>query len=162
MGNPRHSWPSTPKDDERGLRGPFTRRIQETRIPMRLEKPLQVNSYDKATYFDEQVENIEAILDYHNVWGAVKCRMFATTIRNRAMLYKISLKRESIDSWKELCTQFTAYFTPSWREPFCYSLCLLVMMGCQQEWLPLWLRTHLFSYITQIRVNYWYFYYNLS
>jgi hypothetical protein len=93
--------------------GAFSQGEFKKLIPTGLEKPLQViNPYDKTTDSDEQVKNIEAILNYHNVIGAVKCKMFATTLRKRAMLYK-SVKRESIDSWKELCRHFTAYFTPS-------------------------------------------------
>lgn len=150
MGKPCQSRSSTPKDDERGLRSPFTRRIQETHISIGLKKPPQMDPYDKTTNPNEHIKNIKTILKYLNVRGAVKCRLFAKTLRKREMTWYKSLKRESIESWKELCKQFTTHFIPSWRKPlFFYCLCLFVMMKCQQKRLPMWpAGTHLFIYIT--------------
>jgi hypothetical protein len=56
--------------------GAFSQGEFKKLIPTGLEKPLQViNPYDKTTDSDEQVKNIEAILNYHNVIGAVKCKI---------------------------------------------------------------------------------------
>jgi len=35
--------------------------------------------YDETTNPDEHIENIKEIVGYHNVWRAVKCRLFAST-----------------------------------------------------------------------------------
>jgi len=90
----RCSWSSSSSrsDDERDARGdwyaygPFTRRIGETPIPCGLDKPLKMKSYDWTSDLDEHIENIEAVLTYHSVQGAVKCKLFLTTLRWGAMI----------------------------------------------------------------------------
>ena len=71
------SWFSTSFEDTRDARndhnayGPFTWRIREAPIPRGLEKPPQMDSYDGTTDPDEHIENIEAVLTYRSVQGAV-------------------------------------------------------------------------------------------
>jgi hypothetical protein len=55
-------------------------RIEETHIAKGLEKPPQMDPYYGTTYPDKNIENIEAILDYHNILGAVRGRLFSTTL----------------------------------------------------------------------------------
>jgi hypothetical protein len=89
----RRSWSSSSSspDDERDARdgrytyGPFTHRIRETPIPHGLEKPPLMDSYDGTSNLDEHIENIEVVLMYRSVRGAIKCKLFVTTLRRGAM-----------------------------------------------------------------------------
>ena len=62
-----------------------------------------MDSYDRTIDPDEHIENIEAILTYKSVQGAV------TWFKN--------LRRNSIDSWSDLCYEFTTHFTASRTQP---------------------------------------------
>jgi len=55
--------------------GSFTRSIQAP-IPRGLEKPPQMDSYDGTTDTYEHIENIEAVLTYRSMQGAIKCKLF--------------------------------------------------------------------------------------
>jgi len=117
----RCSWPSSSSssDDERDTRGvryrysPFTWCIRDTPIPRGLEKPPQMDSYDGTSDPDEHIENIEVVLTYRSVRGAVKCKLFVTTLRRGAMTWFKNLRRNSIDTWGDLCHVFTTHFTAS-------------------------------------------------
>ncbi|XP_058741225.1 uncharacterized protein LOC131613585 [Vicia villosa] len=63
------------------------------------------------------MENIDALLDYRGVPGAIKCRLFLTTLRKGAMTWYKSLPDESITSWKVLRKLFSIHFTASRRHP---------------------------------------------
>lgn len=62
-------------------------------------------SCDGTTDQDEHIENIEAVLTYPSVQDAVKCKLFVT------------IQRNSIDSWSDLCDEFTTHFTASRTQP---------------------------------------------
>jgi len=76
-----------------------------------------MNSYDGTTDLDEQIENIEAVLTYRSVQGAVKCKLFVTTLRRGAVTWFKNLRRNFIDSWSDLCHEFTTHFTASRTQP---------------------------------------------
>jgi hypothetical protein len=76
-----------------------------------------MNSYDRTTDPDEHIENIEAVLTYRSVRGAVKCKLFVTTLRRGAVTWFKSLRRNFIDSWSDLCNEFTTHFTASRTQP---------------------------------------------
>jgi hypothetical protein len=86
-------------------------------LPVGLEKPPAMDTYDGTTDPDDHIENVEAVLDYRRVRGAIKCKLFSTTLRKATMTWYKNLPLESIDSWTELCRQFTAHFTASRRHP---------------------------------------------
>jgi hypothetical protein len=117
------SWSSSSSEDTRDTRidrnayGPFTRRIREAPISRGLEKPPQMNSYNRTTDPDEHIENIEAVLTYRSVQGAVKCKLFVTTLRLGAVTWFKNLRRNSISSWSHLCHEFTTHFTASRTQP---------------------------------------------
>jgi len=118
---PRRS-PSSSEDtcdtrNGRNAYGPFTQRIREAPIPRGLEKPPQMDSYDGTTDLDEHIENIEAVLTYRSVQGVVKCKLFVTTLRREAVTWFKNLRRNSIDSWSDLCHEFTTNFTASRTQP---------------------------------------------
>ncbi|XP_045809926.1 serine/arginine repetitive matrix protein 1-like [Trifolium pratense] len=74
--------------------GPLSRRIRELPLPVGLEKPPAMDTYDGSTDPDEHIENLEALLEYRN-----------------------SLAPGSVDSWSDLCARFRAHFTSSRRHP---------------------------------------------
>lgn len=74
-----------------------------------------MDPYNGTTYANEYIENIEVVLKYHNVQGAVKFRLFSRCLMGALKLCK-SLREESIDSWEELRIQFTTHFTTSRRQ----------------------------------------------
>jgi len=76
-----------------------------------------MDSYDGTTDPDEHIENIEAVLTYRSVQGVVKCKLFVTTLRRGAVTWFKNLRRNSIDSWGNLCDEFTTYFTSSRTQP---------------------------------------------
>jgi hypothetical protein len=63
----------------------FTRHTREAQIPHGLEKPPQMDSFDKTTDPDEHIKNIEAVLTYRSVRSAIKCKLFVPTLRRGAV-----------------------------------------------------------------------------
>ncbi|MCI50962.1 hypothetical protein A2U01_0072206, partial [Trifolium medium] len=49
-------------------------------LPTGLEKPPQLGTYDGLTDPDEHIENIDVMLKYRGVKGAIKCKLFPTTL----------------------------------------------------------------------------------
>jgi hypothetical protein len=76
-----------------------------------------MDSYNGTTYPDEHIENIEAVLTYRSVQGAVKCKLFVTTLRRGDVTWFKNLRRNSINSWNDLCHEFTTHFTASRTQP---------------------------------------------
>ncbi|MCI66400.1 hypothetical protein A2U01_0087658, partial [Trifolium medium] len=66
---------------------------------------------------DDHVDNINAILDFRRVSGAISYRLFPTTLRRWAMAWYQSLAPESVSSWRDLTDQFRRHFTASHRHP---------------------------------------------
>jgi len=57
-----------------------------------------MDSYDGTTDPDKHIENIEAVLTYRSMQGAVKCKLFVTTLGRGAVTWFKNLRRNSIDS----------------------------------------------------------------
>jgi hypothetical protein len=76
-----------------------------------------MDSYNGTTNLDEHIENIEAVLTYRSVRGAVKCKLFVTTLRRGAVTWFKNLRRNSFNSWSDLCNEFTTHFTASRTQP---------------------------------------------
>jgi hypothetical protein len=72
-----------------------------------------MDSYDGTIDPDEHIEYIEAVLTYRSVQGALKCKLFVTTLRRGAVTWFKNLRRNFIDSWSDLCYEFTTHFTAS-------------------------------------------------
>jgi hypothetical protein len=70
-----------------------------------------MDSYDGTTGLDEHIEIIEAVLTYRSVQGAVKCKLFVTTLRRGVVTWFKNLRRTFMDSWSDLCYEFTIHFT---------------------------------------------------
>jgi len=76
-----------------------------------------MDSYDGTTYPDEHIENIEAVLTYRSVQGTVKYKLFVTALRRGVVTWFKNLRRNSIDSWSDLCDEFTTHFIASRTHP---------------------------------------------
>jgi hypothetical protein len=51
------------------------------------------------------------------VRGAVKCKLFVTTLRRGTVTWFKKLRRNSIESWSDLYNEFTTHFTASRTQP---------------------------------------------
>ncbi|GAU46144.1 hypothetical protein TSUD_401460 [Trifolium subterraneum] len=113
-GNARHSprMESSGSGDKRH-RGPLSRRIMDIPLPRGLEKPPTLDKYDGTTDPDEHVQSVETALDYRNLRGSIKCKLFPLSLVRGASTWWRNLPSGSIDSWEELCRMFTAHFTTS-------------------------------------------------
>ncbi|MCI76034.1 hypothetical protein A2U01_0097303, partial [Trifolium medium] len=60
---------------------PISRDIMRAPIPTGFKRPPPLGAYDGQTDPDEHIDNINAILDFHRVSGAIRCRLFPTTLR---------------------------------------------------------------------------------
>jgi len=76
-----------------------------------------MDSNDGTSDPDEHIENIEAVLTYRLVRGEVKCKLFVTTLRRGVMTWFKNLRRNSIETWGDLCHEFTTHFTASRTQP---------------------------------------------
>jgi hypothetical protein len=72
-----------------------------------------MDSYGGTTDPDEHIENIEVVLTNRSMQGAVKCKLFVTMLRRVAVMWFKNLRRNSIDSWSDLCDEFTTHSTAS-------------------------------------------------
>ncbi|GAU49235.1 hypothetical protein TSUD_183260 [Trifolium subterraneum] len=117
-GNIRHSprRESSGSGDERH-RGPLSRRIMDIPLPRGLEKSPTLDKYDGTTDPNEHVQSVETALDYRNLRGSIKCKLFPLSLVRGASTWWRNLPPGSIDSWEELCRMFTAHFTTSRRHP---------------------------------------------
>ncbi|MCI44149.1 hypothetical protein A2U01_0065388, partial [Trifolium medium] len=79
---PRHSPPGS---DEEDSRCPLSKEIMRAPIPAGFEKPPQLGTYDGQSDPDEHIDKVNAILNFRMVSGAIRCRLFPTTLRKGAM-----------------------------------------------------------------------------
>ncbi|WJX89707.1 hypothetical protein P8452_71681 [Trifolium repens] len=117
----RYRRPRTPESDEDMYPRPLTERVMRVPLPPGLEKLPIMDTYDGSTDPDDHLENIVAILEWRRVRGSVKCKIFSTTLRKGALTWYKGLPPQSIDSWTEICRQFTAHFTASRKHPLTIS-----------------------------------------
>jgi hypothetical protein len=82
-----------------------------------MDKPPHMDSYNRTTDPDEHIENIEVVLTYRSVQGTMKCKLFVTTLRRGAVTWFKNLRRNAINSWRDLCDEFTTHFTASRMQP---------------------------------------------
>ncbi|KAK2389826.1 hypothetical protein QL285_063389 [Trifolium repens] len=111
----------TPESDEDRYLGPLSKRVMRVPLPPGLEKLPVMEPYDGSPDRDDHLENIEAVLEWRRVRGSVKCKIFSTTLRKGVLTWYKGLPPQSIDSWTELCRQFTAHFTASRKHPLTVS-----------------------------------------
>ncbi|GAU50523.1 hypothetical protein TSUD_177730 [Trifolium subterraneum] len=133
-GNARHSprRESLSSGDERH-RGPLSRRIMDIPLPRGLEKPPTLDKYDGTTDPDEHVQSVETALDYRNLRGSIKCKLFPLSLVRGASTWWRNLLPGSIDSWEELCRTFTAHFTTSRRHPKTVASLKAIVQGPEES-----------------------------
>ncbi|GAU38515.1 hypothetical protein TSUD_396320 [Trifolium subterraneum] len=133
-GNARHSprRESSGSGDERH-RGPLSRIIMDIPLPRGLEKPPTLDKYDGTTDPDEHVLSVETALDYRNLRGSIKCKLFPLSLVRGASTWWRNLPPGSIDSWEELCRMFTAHFTTSRRHPKIVASLKAIVQGPEES-----------------------------
>ncbi|CAJ2627752.1 unnamed protein product [Trifolium pratense] len=116
--SPRSSEDHPPNgSDEGDPRCPLTADILRKRVPKGFERPPTLPAYDGLTDPDDHIANVNANLDFRNISGAIRCRLFPTTLRKGAMAWYQSLPPQSIHSWRDLTEQFCRHFIASRKHP---------------------------------------------
>ncbi|GAU13013.1 hypothetical protein TSUD_173130 [Trifolium subterraneum] len=133
-GNARHSpRGESPSSGDERHRGPLSRRIMDIPLPRGLEKPPTLDKYDGTTDPDEHVQSVETALDYRNLRGSIKCKLFPLSLTRGASTWWRNLPPGSIDSWEELCRMFTAHFTTSRRHPKTVASLKAIVQGPEES-----------------------------
>lgn len=86
-------------------------------IPRTFAKSPKVETYNGTTDLDEHVEHLDTILYYRRARGTVKCKLFVLTLKNTITTWFKGLQDNSINSWGELCSEFTSKFTARRKWP---------------------------------------------
>ncbi|GAU29247.1 hypothetical protein TSUD_391950 [Trifolium subterraneum] len=132
-GNARHSpRRESPGSGDERHRGPLSRRM-DIPLPRGLEKPPKLDKYDGTTDPDEHVQSVETALDYRNLRGSIKCKLFPLSLVRGASTWWRNLPPGSIDSWEELCRTFTAHFTTSRRHPKTVASLKAIVQGPEES-----------------------------
>ncbi|CAJ2647353.1 unnamed protein product [Trifolium pratense] len=105
------------ESDEEDPRCPLSHDILQAPVPKGFERPPALPAYDGLTDPDEHIASINATLNFLRVSGAIRCRIFPTTLRKGAMAWYHSLPPRSIVSWMDLSDQFRKHFTASRKQP---------------------------------------------
>ncbi|GAU43618.1 hypothetical protein TSUD_185110 [Trifolium subterraneum] len=133
-GNARHSpRRESPGSGDERHRGPLSRRIMDITLPRGLEKPPTLDKYDGTTDPDEHVQSVETALDYRNLRGSIKCKLFPLSLVRGASTWWRNLPPGSIDSWEELCRTFTAHFTTSRLHPKTVASLKAIVQGPEES-----------------------------
>ncbi|GAU33995.1 hypothetical protein TSUD_212560 [Trifolium subterraneum] len=133
-GNARHSpRRESPSSEDERHRGPLSRRIMDIPLPRGLEKPPTLDKYDGTTDPDEHVQSVETALDYRNLRGSIKCKLFPLSLTRGASTWWRNLPPGSIDSWEELCRMFTTHFTTSRRHPKTVASLKAIVQGPEES-----------------------------
>jgi hypothetical protein len=103
--------------DEEDKDCPLSREIMRAPIPPGLDKLPNLPSYDGLTDPDDHINNFNAIANFRKTSGAIRCRLFPTTLRKGALTWYTSLPPQSVSSWQDLTSQFRKNFTASRKQP---------------------------------------------
>ncbi|GAU49243.1 hypothetical protein TSUD_382750 [Trifolium subterraneum] len=135
---PRRNNRSPPRSGEVAARGGNARHSPRRESPgsgderyRGLEKPPTLDKYDGTTDPDEHVQSVETALDYTNLRGSIKCKLFPLSLVRGASTWWRNLPPGSIDSWEELCRTFTAHFTTSRRHPKTVASLKAIVQECE-------------------------------
>ncbi|GAU34117.1 hypothetical protein TSUD_65960 [Trifolium subterraneum] len=77
--------------------------------------------------------SVETALDYRNLRGSIKCKLFPLSLVRGASTWWRNLPPGSIDSWEELCRTFTAHFTTSRRYPKTVASLKAIVQGPEES-----------------------------
>ncbi|CAJ2631771.1 unnamed protein product [Trifolium pratense] len=105
------------ESDEDDPRRPLSHDILQAPVPKGCERPPPLPAYDGLSDPDEHIASVNATLNFLRVSGAIRYRIFPTTLRKGAMDWYHSLAPRSITSWMDLSDQFRRHFTASRKQP---------------------------------------------
>ncbi|KAG8380729.1 hypothetical protein BUALT_Bualt06G0046200 [Buddleja alternifolia] len=90
---------------------PFIDRIMKEDIPTNFK--VLGESYDGTSDPRDHLESFQALMVFHGVTDAIKCRAFSATLRKSARMWFSSLPGASIRSFKQLAQEFLSHFASS-------------------------------------------------
>nr|POF23509.1 hypothetical protein CFP56_40083 [Quercus suber] len=111
-------------------RSPFTRRIEEARLPRRFNQPA-------FTIYNGKIDPVEHVSHFNQRMAvysrneALMCKVFPSSLRSVAMRWFDSIKEDSISSFKELTQAFGSRFVTCRRvsRPLSFLLSLSMQEG---------------------------------
>ena len=88
---------------------PFTTSINSFPLPQKFRMP-QIESYNGAKDPLDYLETFKTLMHLQGVADEIMCRVFPTTLKGSAKIWFSRLTPNSINTFKELSTQFTSHF----------------------------------------------------
>ena len=93
---------------------PFTTSVNSFPLPQKFRMP-QIKSYDGVKDPLDHLETFKTLMYLQGVPDEIMCRAFPTTLKGPARVWFSRLTLSSINTFKELSTQFTSHFTGGHR-----------------------------------------------
>ena len=88
---------------------PFTPSINSFPLPQKFRMP-QIESYDGVKDPLDHLETFKTLMHLQEVPDEIMCKAFPTTLKGPARIWFSRLTSSSINTFKELNTQFTSHF----------------------------------------------------
>ena len=88
---------------------PFTIPVNSCPLPQKFQMP-QIESYDEVKNLLDHLETFKTLMHLQGVLDEIICRAFPTTLKGAARIRFSRLTPNSINTFKELNTQFTSHF----------------------------------------------------
>ena len=107
---------------------PFTASINSFPLLSKFCMP-HMDSYDGVKDPLDHLETFKTLMHLQGVVDAIMCRAFPTTLKGAARVWFSKLTPNSISTFKELSTQFTAYFIGGHR----YKNSMACLMSIKQQ-----------------------------
>ena len=118
---------------------PFTTSINSFLLPQNFRMP-QIKRYDGVKNPLDHLETFKTLMHLHGVPNEIICRAFPTMLKGPARIWFSRLTPTSINTFKELSTQFTSHFIGGYRYKRS-TACLMIIKQREHETLR--------SYITR-------------
>ena len=87
----------------------FTTSINSFSLPQKFRMP-QIESYDGVKDPLDHLETFKTLMHLQGIPDEIMCRAFPTTLKGPAKVWFSRLTPNSINTFKELSTQFTSHF----------------------------------------------------
>ena len=88
---------------------PFTTAVNSFPMPHKFRMP-HIDSYDGVKDPLDHLETFKTLMHLQGVADEIMCRAFPTTLKGAARIWFSRLTPNSVSTFKELSTQFTAHF----------------------------------------------------
>ena len=88
---------------------PFTIPVNSCSLPQKFRMP-QIESYDGVKDPLDHLETFKTLMHLQGVPDEIMCRAFPTMLKGAARVWLRRLTPNSINTFKELSTQFTSHF----------------------------------------------------